>query len=104
MTDKTINLPSTMSIGPVRIHNVRYQMEIRGGGDIWRIHGEAENHPDIPSGRVVLPTNPKSYDRITKRFVTNSGRVYEIISFGQKEADFTTQIEKDIANGGFEYH
>jgi len=88
----------------VYISEVRYYMEIRGGGDIWRIIGKAQNHPAVGVGEYVLPTNPKSYDPKTLRFTTNTGRVYEIVSFAEPEIKFEKQILKDIEKGGYEIH
>lgn len=88
----------------IRIHDVRYQMEMRGGGDIWRIYGAAENHPAVPSMKEVMPTNPVVYDKEKRQFRTRSGRVYEIVSIRGDEEKFIAQLEKDIECGGFEVH
>ncbi len=88
----------------VYISEVRYHMELRAGGDVWRIIGKAQNHPVVESGGYILPTNPKSYDPKTLRFTTNSGRLYEIVSFAQPEITFEKQILKDIEKGGYEIH
>ena len=90
----------------VYVSDVRYYMEMRGGGDIWRIIAKAQNHPAVNPGEYVLPTNPKSYNKNTKRFTTNSGRVYEIVSFAQDQSEekFEQQILKDIEKGGYEIH
>lgn len=88
----------------VHIYEVRYLMEIAGGGDLWRIHGKVENHPNVASGAMIMPSSPVEYDPETKRFKTISGRVYQIESFGELESKFVEQIQKDIAEKGYEVH
>lgn len=87
-----------------KIHNARYQMELRGGGDVWRIAGEAEGHPDVSLGNTVFPSTPTFFDEINDTFVTASGREYHIVSYQWKKEEFVKQILKDIKNQGFEVH
>jgi len=78
-------------------------MELRGGGDIWRIFGEAFGHPDFPAGDTVCPSSPVSFDETTDNFTTASGRVYHIVSYQDKN-NFVEQILKDVGNRGYEVH
>lgn len=90
----------------IEIHNVSYRMEIRGGGDIWRIVGEIYNHPNFVDGTVVWPSCPVEYvDDLIPKFMTGSGYVYEIHSFAENwnGEKFKEQIIKDIESG-YEIH
>ena len=93
-----------MSTEVVFICDVRYLMEMACGGDLWRIHGKAMNHPVVAPGEMIMPSSPTSYDPEAKRFTTVSGRVYQIESFGELEEKFVEQIQKDIAAKGYEVH
>lgn len=88
----------------VHIYEVRYLMEMACGGDLWRIHGKVENHPNVAPGEMIMPSSPVEYDPETKRFKTISGRVYQIESFGEPEEEFVEQIQSDIAVKGYEVH
>jgi hypothetical protein len=88
----------------VNIYNFCYEMELRGGGDVWRCRGNAENHPNFPSGAVVYPSTPVMFNEEKLEFTTASGRQYRILSFGAPSDKVIEQLKKDIAEGGFEIH
>lgn len=87
----------------IELTNARYQMEFCGGGDSWRIMGDAINHP-VFGDSEVQPSTPISCDKENKTFTTASGKVYHVTSFSMKEEDFWKQVEQDIDKGGYEIH
>jgi hypothetical protein len=88
------------------IQNVRYQMKLRAGGDVWCIHGNVYGHPDIPDGDLACPSTPISFDEPSLTFKTASGKEYKIETFADEiEKDkFLAQVKKDIDKGGYEVH
>lgn len=87
----------------IEIYNLRYFMELRGGGDVWKLVGDAPGHPNAIEGKIC-PSTPVSLDKENKIFTTYSGRQYKIMSFGENDAEVLAQIEQDIVNGGYEVH
>ncbi len=85
----------------LEIYNLTYQMELRGGGDIWRLCGDCPAHPTAKG--YVWPSSPVSFDEVNDMLVTTSGRKYKVISYINKEK-VVEQIKKDIANQGYEVH
>jgi hypothetical protein len=79
------------------IENVRYAMDLGGGGDVWRIHGFVE-------GKPIRPSTVKSFNKEKDIFGTVSGSTYHILSYGQDKDKFFEQVEKDIKNNGYEVH
>lgn len=81
--------------------NARYRMELRGGGDVWRLEGKAYGHPRIPDGDIVHPSSPVALqdDVLT----TASGQQYRIMSYENRDK-VVEQINQDIKNGGYEVH
>ena len=64
----------------VELHDVHYEMELRGGGDIWRLKGRVVNHPDFPDYANISPSAPVEFDEVTNIMKTASGNTYKIIS------------------------
>lgn len=87
------------------LHDVRYQMILRGGGDIWALHGTVMNHDRFEDGKYVAVSSPRQFDSETNTLITKSGSMYHINSWdGQGEDAIKEQILQDIANGGYEIH
>jgi hypothetical protein len=86
----------------LKIYNIRFQMEMGCGIDTWRITGECPEHPKAKaeSGYLIFPSSPKEYDPETNIMKTYSGRVYEIVSYENKEK-FVTEIQECLSYGGF---
>lgn len=90
----------------IEVHQVYYGMELRGGGDIWRIHGRVYGHPRFKDGDAYSPSGPVAFDEATMVVTSFSGKQYKICSFAshQKPEVFIAQLKKDIENGYFEVH
>lgn len=78
------------------LYDVRYQMDIGGGFDVWRIHGTLED------GQMRMTSSPIQYDRENAILTTHTGSRYKIQSFIGEAEKTIAQIEKDIAKGGYE--
>lgn len=78
-----------------KLYNVRYQMSLGCGRDVWCIHGEY-------CGKTIIPSTPVSFDG--ESFKTASGSVYSIISYQQDPVKFKEQILSDINKKGYEIH
>jgi hypothetical protein len=79
------------------INNIRYEMHLNGGGDVWRIGG-------IVDGSYKWLSTPISYDAENDILKTVSGSVYHIDSYDTNKEDFKTQVDKDISLGNYEIH
>lgn len=79
------------------LYDVRYLMDICGGGDVWRIHGKY-------NGKYICPSFPVMFDEENDYFQTVSGSIYKIMSYNGDKRNFVHQIEKDMEKGGFEIH
>lgn len=73
-----------------------YYMDMSIGGDVWRCTG-------IVNGNQVWTSLPKAYDKENK-ILTTQNSIYQITNFAGKIEDIEAQLEKDIANKGFEIH
>ena len=90
----------------IEVHQAYYGMELRGGGDIWRIHGKVYGHPRFKDGDDYSPSGPAAFDEANMIVTSFSGKQYKIASFAdhQKPEAFIEQLKKDIENGYFEVH
>lgn len=89
----------------IEVDQIQYVMEMRGGGDIWRIYGKVFNHPNIMNGQAYYPSSPISFDETNEIVTSVSGKQYKIMSYGGKGKDaFIQQLKKDIERNGFEIH
>jgi len=86
------------------IYNVRYNMVLSGGGDIWALGGNVVGHPRFETGKHVMPSNPVEFDEVNDVLTTTSGSKYKIMSYGVDRDSVVAQIKKDILNGGYEVH
>lgn len=90
------------TVGQIELYEAQYQMQLRGGGDIWRLNGRVFNHPKFENGAYIQPSAPVSFDEDTETFKTASGNSYRIMSYiGNSEA-IRKQIREDVARGGYE--
>ena len=87
----------------IEIFDFHYEMELCGGGDIWRYQGLAPNHPTVKSD-IVWPSSPAELDEENLILKTASGRLYKIMSFLGDKQSIISQIKSDILCGGFEIH
>jgi hypothetical protein len=78
-------------------------MEIRGGGDIWRIVGLCPEHPKSNEQGEVCPSSPVAFDEETMIMTTYSGSKYKLVSFISKE-NFLEQLREDVKRIGYEVH
>ncbi len=88
----------------VKLYNVRFQMELCVGGDIWRLHGNCENHPEFPDGHLISPSTPIDFNETFLTFRTSSGKQYQIISFDGKRSEIIREIRNCIKKEGYEIH
>lgn len=79
------------------IFNVRYQMDMGCGLDVWRIVGEY-------NGKDILPSIPVSFDTMADIFETASGSKYHIATYACAKDSFSKQIVTDIVNKSYERH
>ena len=86
----------------LKIYDLRYQMELRGGGDVWRLYGKCPEHPNSSHGDIC-PSTPTSFDEANDVLTTASGRKYKVVSYWDR-TKVVEQIKKDIANGGYDVH
>jgi hypothetical protein len=87
----------------VELYDAHYEMELGCNLDIWRLRGNAINHPDFSNGHSVGPSTPVEFDEATDIMKTASGKTYKIMSYINK-ASVVDQIKKDILNKGYEVH
>lgn len=80
------------------LYDVRYEMQLGGGYDVWRIFGTDHR------GERICPSTPVAYDEQSRVIETSSGSKYRIETFKGTEREFTKQILKDIEHRGYERH
>lgn len=83
------------------LRKVSYNMHMRGGGDVWAIHGVCEER--MP-GRFMIST-PIKFDK-KKMLIETGNSIYKIESWGCSkyiEDKFWEQVEKDCCTG-YEIH
>lgn len=85
----------------IELHDATYMMQLGGGKDVWRLTGKVYNHPNFPPGHSVFPSVPKSFNEDI--LTTLSGSQYRIVSYFNRER-VVKQINKDIANNGYELY
>lgn len=88
----------------IELYNARYQMQLRGGGDIWSLYGQVYGHPNFPPGHHTHLSSPLTFDPETDELDTCSGSRYIIKSYEGDKQKVVDQIKTDIANGGYEVH
>lgn len=82
------------------IDRLSYRMEIRGGGDVWRLYGFVR---DIGEYRYF--STPVSYDEETQVLKTISGSIYQVASFEREDnSEVLEQLKSDIERGSYEVH
>jgi hypothetical protein len=86
----------------IELYEVRYEMELRGGGDIWGLRGKVYHHPKFPNGSIIRPSTPVDFKEDV--FKTASGSLYKIMSYYGNPEEVKTQILKDIVCCGYEVH
>lgn len=79
-----------------QIFDFCYRMDMGCGGDIWRCYG-------VVNDKERFLSCPKAYDKENK-ILTTQNSIYQITNFAGKIEDIEAQLEKDIANQGFEVH
>lgn len=84
------------------LHEARYQMILRGQGDVWALHGHVHNHPKFEPHHYIAISTPVEFDPETNVVTTKSGSEYKLVD-GFDPA-IIEQLTQDIDNGGYEIH
>lgn len=105
VNDVEISEKDVVEIGRkmVVLENWRYNVEMGGGTDAWKLNGEAYGHPNYEEGHRVWTSTPINFDPNSRILITASGRRYRLGVCAGNEREQIEYIMNDIANKGTEH-
>lgn len=86
------------------LHDYRFMMHIRGGGDLWCLSGKVHGRPGFDPDERVLVSHPTSYDAENDVITTYSGSKYKLVDPAVPKEEIVGEILNAIKNGGYEVH
>lgn len=93
---------------PIEIYDLCYLIDMGDGKDLWMLHGEVFNHPNLPDGSKINLSPPITFDEKNDLLTTTDERSYKIVTY--KTTPWTNkektiaQIKLDTIRGKYEVY
>lgn len=86
------------------LHDYRFAMYMRIGGDVWGLWGRVYGHPTFADGQEIMVSVPRVFDEVNMVITTYSGSKYKLVNCAAWDVAVHQEIRSVIKRGDYTYH